>query len=111
MAFYDFRCDKCDEVFEVAMSIKDYDGQGQCPTCKNISTERIWSSAVYFVGASVESPEYNPGLGQIVKNSKHRKEICKEKGLIEVGNEKPETIRKHLDKAREEKLKKSWDEV
>ncbi len=112
MAVYPFYCQKCDEEFESVESIKTYDGDGECPTCQTVSRERVFKAGgIYFLGTSVESAEYNPALGQVVKNSKHRNEIAKQKGLIEIGNEKPEAIHKHYDNQRADKLKKSWDDV
>jgi len=111
MPTYDWHCQKCDANFETIESIKNYTGRGECPTCKNLSVDRIFSHQVYFIGASVEDATYNPAFGQVVKNSRQAREIAKEKGLIEIGTEKPETIHKHFDSQREEKLKKSWDEV
>jgi hypothetical protein len=66
---------------------------------------------LYLNGTKVENAEYNPGLGCIVRNSAHRKEIAKQKGLEEIGNEKPETLHKHFDTARAEKIEKAYDEV
>lgn len=111
MPTYDFSCAKCDEDFDIVQSIKMYSGKAPCPTCGNTSSTRIIRPGVHFIGASVESAEYNPGLGQIVKNSKHRAEIAKRKGLVEIGNENTEKIHKHFDNQRAEKVKKSWDEV
>lgn len=111
MPTYDFQCLKCDKPFEVIESIKAYSGQGTCPSCGNASRERIFSSDIQFIGAAVESAEYNPAFGQVVKNKAHRNELAKAKGLIEIGNEKPASIHKHSDQARAERLKKSWDEV
>ena len=108
---YEFFCKKCDSVFEVVESIKEYDGDGECPTCRNISTERILSAKIHFIGAAVESPEYNPAFGKVVKNKHERKELAKRHGLEEIGNEKPENIHKKHHADRIEKLKKSWDEV
>jgi putative FmdB family regulatory protein len=108
---YTFRCDKCDENFETIESIKSYDGDGECPKCKNISREVILSANIHFIGASVQNAEYNPGLGQVVKNKKHREELAKRRGLIEVGNEKTSTLHKMADETRAERIKKSWDEV
>lgn len=71
----------------------------------------MFSPNIHFIGTAVQSPEYNPGLGQVVKNKRHREEIAKEKGLTEVGNEKTESIHKHYDNERADKLKKSWDKV
>jgi hypothetical protein len=46
-----------------------------------------------LIGTKVEDAYFCSGLGQVVRNSSHRKEIIRERGLIEVGNERPE---KHL---------------
>ena len=82
-----------------------------CPKCHEPSARIFIPRSVFFSGTKVENPEYNPGLGCIVRNSSHRKELAKQKGLIEVGNEKPETLHKIYDKAREERFEKSWAEV
>lgn len=111
MPTYIMTCSKCDKEFEHFESIMTFEGKAPCPTCKNVSNEQVYTGAVHFLGASVESAEYNPGLGQIVKNSKHRKEIAKQKGLIEVGTEKPDQMRRHFEKERQDKLKKRWDDV
>lgn len=111
MPTYDFQCLKCDKPFEVIQSIKAYEGSGSCPTCGNTSRERIFSSKIQFIGASVENAEYNPAFGQVVKNKNHRAELAKQKGLIEIGTEKPSTIHKHFDDARADRRKRSWDEV
>lgn len=107
---YDWRCAKCDKEFDLVQSIKGYDGRGTCPTCGNVSRERI-IKGVHFIGAAVENAEYNPALGQVVKNSRHRADIAKQKGLVEIGNEPTEKIHKKFEQDRAEKLKKSWDEV
>lgn len=111
MPTYDFNCPKCDEPFEIIQGIKEYDGKGACPRCEGISTERIFSAKIHFIGASVESAEYNPGLGLVTKNSKHRKDEARARGLEEVGTESTAKILAHDDRNRAEKLKKSWDEV
>lgn len=59
----------------------------------------------------VENPEYNPGLGCVVKNKKDLKEICKAKGLEPIGNEKPETVHKYYDTKRQEKIDKAYDDA
>jgi hypothetical protein len=123
MPIYKFFCDKCDDDFESVQSIggsgrktlKELKAQpkrmAKCPTCENVSTKLVFSHQIYFVGASVESAEYNPAFGQVVKNSRHRKDLAKEKGMIEIGNEKPESLHKKFEKDRAEKLKKSWDDI
>jgi predicted nucleic acid-binding Zn ribbon protein len=122
MPTYEFFCTPCGENFEEVQpmgahkrqalrDIKRVERTAKCPTCKTVSKDRLFSHQVYFVGARVESPEYNPALGQVVKNSKHRKDLAKEKGLIEIGNEPVEKIHKKFDSDRAEKLKKAWEDV
>lgn len=82
-----------------------------CPKCKNPAARIFIPRSLLFSGTKVESPEYNPGLGCIIKNAAHRKEVAKQKGLIEVGSEKPETLHKMYDRAREEKFEKAWADV
>lgn len=111
MPTYTFLCPKCEVNFDTVESIKTYDGDGECPTCKNVSRERIFSHKIHFIGAAVQHAEYNPAFGQVVKNKQHRDELAKQKGLVEIGNEKPATVHKHFDDARADKIKKAWDEV
>jgi putative FmdB family regulatory protein len=109
---YDWTCEKCDKGFETIESIKEYSGKAECPTCGNPTTERNYSRCLFYnVGASVENAEYNPAFGQIVKNSKHRKELAKAHGLVEIGNEPTEKIHKKFESDRSEKRKKAWDDV
>ncbi len=111
MPTYDYFCEKCDLEAEVIESIKEYTGHWTCTSCGNPG-RRIYKYCKFnFIGAKVEDAEFNPGLGQITKSKRHREELAKRMGAVEVGSEKPEKIHKHFDKAREEKSKKSWDEV
>lgn len=87
------------------------DRRAVCPTCGNESNDLIFQKGIVFIGAAVESPEYNPALGQVVKNSKHRAEIAKRRGLVEIGNESPDKIHKKHERERAEKRKKSWESV
>jgi len=54
---------------------------------------------------------YNPGLGQWTKSTRHARQIAKEKGLIEVGNEPVESLHKHYDKQRKDKVEQRWAEA
>jgi hypothetical protein len=87
--------------------MKDSGRLENCPDCGNILT-RVYSFT-HFIGAKVENREYNPALGCVVNNSKHRAEIAKRRGLIEVGNEKPESLQKAAEKTMADKL--SWENV
>lgn len=110
MPTYDYLCEKCDLEFEVIKSIKEYDGKDQCPACGNIG-RRIFTCNVHFVGASIKDAYKCPALGQIIKSDGHRKELIKKLDVVEIGNEKPETVHKHFESERELKRKKNWDKV
>jgi putative FmdB family regulatory protein len=107
---YDYFCEKCDHDFEIIKSIKEYDGKDQCPECGNIG-QRILSCSIYFTGTKIEDAEFNVGLGKITKSKKHREELAKRAGAIEIGNENPDKIHDHFDKQREEKRARSWEDV
>ena len=49
---YDYRCEKCGEVFEVESLIKDLGYDFPCPKCKSVRTRKIITTApqVKFVG-------------------------------------------------------------
>jgi len=108
MPIYDYSCDKCEKDFEVLKSIKEYDGIDTCPKCGNLG-RRLLSCKIEFLGTKIEDAEFNPGLGKITKNKRHRDELAKRAGLIEVGNESTDSIHKHFDKQRADKIKKSWE--
>lgn len=113
MPTYDFFCEKCDLEFEFVESIKEYEPRKKCVQCDN-EMKRIYKYCKFHhTGAKVEDAEFNPGLGRVTKSKAHRKELAKQMGVIEVGNdfEKPEKIHKHFDQERDAKLKKAWDEV
>lgn len=108
---YEFFCKKCKKDFETVESIVEYDGDGKCPKCAKVSRERIFSANIQFLGTAVQNAEYNPAFGQVVKNKQHRDELAKRHGLIEVGNEKTQTMHKLADETKAYNRKKSWDEV
>ncbi len=83
----------------------------KCSRCGREAKREFVPSRVYFNGTSVQHAEYNPGLGCVVRNSSHRKELCKIKGVEEIGNEKPHSLHKHFDKKREEKREEAWAET
>jgi putative FmdB family regulatory protein len=86
MPVYPYKCTTCPHHFDVAKSVRQIDDPETCPKCQ--SDSKRYLVAVNFNGASDwDKAEYNPGLGCIVKNTKHRERIAKARGLIELGNE------------------------
>lgn len=105
---YEYRCDQCKVAFDVIKSAKEMDAPENCAQCGTISTRQFVPSRVYFNNTKVHHPEYNPGLGAIVRDPNHRKELAKIKGVEEVGNESIESLHKHHDKKREDNRESAW---
>ena len=103
MPLYDYECKKHGD-YAIYRSIKTYDGKDPCPKC-GVAGLRVLKPGFQFIGAAVQHAEFNPGLGCVVKNKKHRDEIAKSKNLIEVGNEKPQSLRRYAQQERENKIK------
>ncbi len=110
---YEYQCIKCDLTFDVAKSHKEMDTNEFCEQCGAPADRVKFPRNVYFSGTSVEHAEYNPGLGQVVKNKYHREELAKRKNLVEVGNDYKtgESMQTKFDTAREEKLKKRYEDI
>ena len=112
MSTYDYFCEKCDKNYEVIKSMKEYDGKDPCPICGNTGS-RIFSCKILLSGTKIEDAEYNPALGAVTKNAHHRKELAKQLGVVEVGNDfgSGEKLQKHLDDQRISKIKKAYDDI
>jgi putative FmdB family regulatory protein len=105
---YLYCCPKCTGEFDVWKPAKDMDAPEECANCK-VEAKRVICAPRGFINAGVENAEFNAGLGCVTKNRQHRAEICKRRGLEEIGNEKPDTIHKAADDALASKL--SWENV
>jgi hypothetical protein len=97
--------------FDVVKPVRELHLEHECPACGHDKTERLFSSKLYFNGAKVEDAEFNPGLGKVTKNSKHRKELASRMGLVEVGNETPDTIYKETTQKREAERAREWKDL
>ena len=51
MPIYEFKCNKCNDVFELLMMKSDDDNIAKCPGCGSEEFERIMSSTNYAIGA------------------------------------------------------------
>lgn len=104
MPTYPYSCN-CGCDFDVTARMSEIDKtEVKCPSCDIMlsSKNRNISKSGSFYAASVEDAEFCNALGCVVKNKKHRKQIAKQRGLVEIGNESTETIRKHFDDERKE---------
>lgn len=50
MPIYEFRCLKCNEVFEILMVSTEEDVEMKCPHCKSEDFERVMSTTSYAMG-------------------------------------------------------------
>lgn len=107
---YEYRCIGCKKYFEVSKPVSEYDTTETCPDCGDFG-EKQFSANLYFNKAKVTHAEYNPGLGCVVKNERHKDYLMKSKGLVEIGNDfkAPDNVHKKMDQDREETRKKRWD--
>lgn len=105
---YEYSCTHCGECFDVIKVVADMDRAEYCKACNQIAKRQFVPSRLHLSGTKVEHAEYNPGLGCVTKSKRHRAEIAKQKGLVELGNEKPDSIHKHFDGEREQKLAKPY---
>jgi len=105
---YPYSCEKCDIEFDVVKHHSKSSKKEKCPQCKSTAT-RIWPMPL-FIGTAVQNAEFNPGLGVVTKSKRHREELCKRMDLVEVGNEKPKTFRKHFEQERETKRRKAYED-
>ncbi len=108
---YDYRCLKCEFEFEVIKRLADIDRVENCPECGG-STDRFIGRAAHVHSSAGDwnRVEFNAGLGCWTKGNKHASQIAKSRGLIEVGNEKPDTIHKHFDQQRKETREQRWND-
>lgn len=108
---YSRKCTKCAYEFDVVRGFKDMEMPDPCTKCGGEALYQFAPTRILFSGAAVVNAEYNPGLGCIVNNSNHRKELIKQKGLIEIGNENPEATHKYYEKTREDRREAAWAEA
>ncbi len=108
---YDYLCHGCGETYEVIKSVRFFDAEEHCPKSGTTMARQFAPGFIYLSGTKVQEAEYNPGLGCITKNKQHVKEICKQRGLVEVGNTSPETLHKMHDQERERRREQAWASV
>lgn len=106
---YPYSCRHCEREFDVIKHHSLSSRKEKCPQCKK-TADRIYLGSL-FIGTAVESAEYNPGLGLVTKGKRDREEQAKRQGLVEVGNEKPQVLRKHYANEREAKRRKNYDGI
>lgn len=107
---YEYECGICNVVVEIIKPVSEYRKPENCSRC-GFKLEQLITGGSGILIKPTSWPEYNPGLGTVVKNSKHRQEVAKAKGLIEIGSENVEKMADKAKKEREQKREKEWDDL
>ena len=103
MRTYPYAC-KCGHKFDVMKSMTDIDQVETCPECKAACDSSCrYIARTHFFGAKVEDVSWNPGLGKFTRSAKHRAELAKRAGAIEIGNETPDSMHKTEEKIQAER--------
>jgi putative FmdB family regulatory protein len=110
---YVYRCLECGHEFDVIKSHKDMDVNEFCPRCEEPAERQFVPQRVFLSNTAVTHAEYNPGLGTVVKNKRHKEYLLKSKGLVEVGNDygSGDKMAAKFDSDRAEKMAKRWEDA
>lgn len=106
MPTYEYACNKCLKEFDIIKRVVQIDDPEECPACESKDVKRHISRTHFYGASDWDNKEYNPGLGIITRNKKHRDREAKARGLIEVGNE---DVHSHMDR-QDRKLEADSDE-
>jgi hypothetical protein len=116
-----FDCHSCRKSFSALYYYQTETNSPQCKWCGSIDTalpeirDLSDGSDIHLMGISDwDNTEYNPGLGCVTRSRKHREQIAKERGLVEVGNEDVERVSQMQDRKLAQQLEarteKSFEE-
>jgi len=114
MPIYPYVCNSCGEKQDVISSIDGLKNiEPHCSQCGELmgSACRRIADRQFFYG-DFEEAQWNPGLGCVTKSKTHRKEICKARGLVELGNDiAPDQMFKEQDKQEENRTKALTEDI
>lgn len=117
---FKYLCPKCEAISFILKETRDTEREESCTGCKNPLTleNRVVENSRrainnLIVGAKVEDAEYNPGLGVVTKSKRHREEVARQIGAVEIGNDykSSDAMSKEFDKKREDKINKNWEDA
>lgn len=108
---YVYKCPSCSNQFEIVKSYKEIDKEETCPKCSSVSNRIIVPGVSFYGEKDWDNQQWCSALGCYVKSNKHRRQIAKERGLVEVGNESLEKVEKAYAKEREEKAEANYQKA
>lgn len=86
---YSYSCPKCNQATDVIKAVADFDRQEQCDVCSTIMIRDFAPKKVHLYGTAVQNAYMHHGLGQVVRSDSHAKQLAKDRGWVEIGNENP----------------------
>jgi len=104
---YPYICKKCEKEHVINKSMHQAGMTEHCEGCGNI-LDRVWGR-FQIMGAAVQHAEFNIGLGAVTKNKKHREELARRRGVVEVGSETAEAMKREGSDASAARKQKEWD--
>lgn len=84
-----------------------------CVSCGKPMDRLFLPRTLHLSKTKVFEASYNPGLGCVVKSESHKQELCKQKGLVEIGNDykSPDTQAREGDQTREHRYNTRWNQA
>lgn len=111
MPTYPYSCLDCHHQFEVTKRVAEIDADEACPECGG-GTNRTISTQQTFYGANDWNHQtFDPVFGQVVRGNLHRKQLAKERGWIEIGDEPVSKVHKHYEDQRSREREQAWDKL
>lgn len=107
---YEYECSSCDLVIEITKSASDYRRDEKCNCCGKQMTAVVTGGGGILLKRT-EFPEYNPAFGTVVRNSTHRKELAKQRGVVEIGNESIDRLGKDFEQEAKKRRAVGWDSL
>lgn len=108
---YAYTCTKCEARFDIVKSLRDIDRLEPCPKCNGDTKRDFAPIKLHLSKTKVQHAEYNPGLGTVVKNQRHKEDLCKRMGVEPIGNDygSGEKMQKKFEADREAKRNLDWE--
>jgi putative FmdB family regulatory protein len=106
---YDYTCDTCDTLVEITKPMAESSRKEDCPVCRK-QLRRLYTSKIQFIGTQVKNAEYYVPFDKVIKNDRQRRYEIEKRGLIEIGNEKPERARYYMERERKQRLAKDYED-
>jgi len=95
---YEYLCDNCELEHTVVKPHTEYNREEKCTACGEV-LRRLFSGKIGLHQTRVQEKYFSHVHGRVVDGEIHERKLAKQKGMIELGNEKPE---KHLKPKRKE---------